>query len=64
MYVLCVNRPRVTLQNALAHIAPLTLRTLLYGNDNLELEKNTIILSEKRKIYKKNSKGLTDGIFA
>ena len=30
------NKPRVTLQNALGHIAPVTLRTLLYGNDNLQ----------------------------
>ena len=29
------NRPRVTLPNALAHIAPFTIRTLLYGNDNI-----------------------------
>ena len=27
------NRPRVTLQNAMEHIAPFTLRTLLYGDD-------------------------------
>ena len=26
-------RPRVKLLNALAHIAPFTVRTLLYGND-------------------------------
>ena len=31
-------RPRVTLLNALAHIAPLTVRTLLYGNDTYEIE--------------------------
>ena len=29
------NRPRLTLQNAMAHIAPFTLRTLLYGDEKL-----------------------------
>ena len=37
-------RPRVTLINALARIAPLTVRTLLYGNDTFELEENKIII--------------------
>ena len=31
------NRPRVTLQNTLWHIAPFTQRALLYGDDNLDL---------------------------
>ena len=31
------NRPSVTLQNVMGHIAPFTLRTLLYGGDNLDL---------------------------
>ena len=30
------NRPRVTLQNAMEHIAPFTVRTLLYGDHNLD----------------------------
>ena len=34
------NRPRVTLQNAMGHIAPSTLRTQLYGDDNLNLTEN------------------------
>ena len=37
------NRPKATLLNALAHIAPFTVRTLLYGNDNIKLEENEII---------------------
>ena len=37
-------KPRVVLLNALAHIAPFTVRTLLYGNDNIELEENKIII--------------------
>ena len=40
------NRPRVTLQNAMGHIAPFTLRTLLYGNDNLDLTENKRIITE------------------
>ena len=42
IHVVCplYNRPRVTLLNALMHILPLTVKTLLYGNDNLELAKN------------------------
>ena len=42
------NRPRVTLQNAMGHIAPFTLRTLLYGDDNLDL-------SEKKENYNRNT---------
>ena len=33
------NRPRVTLQNAVGHIAPFTKRTLLYGHDDCDLTK-------------------------
>ena len=35
------NRPRVTLQNAMGHIAHFTLRTLLYGNDRFNRLKGT-----------------------
>ena len=38
-------RPRVTLLNTQAHIAPLTVRTLLYSNDTYEIEENKIITS-------------------
>ena len=40
------NRPRVTLQNAMGHIAPFTLRTLLYGDDNLDFTENKRIITE------------------
>ena len=42
------NRPRVTLQNAMGHIAPFTLRNLLYayGDDNLNFTKNKRIITE------------------
>ena len=40
------SRPRVTLQNAMGHIAPFTLRTLLYGDDNLDLIGNKRIITE------------------
>ena len=40
------NRPRVTLQNAMGHIIPFTLRTLLYGDDNLDLAENKRIITE------------------
>ena len=39
------DRPRVMLQNAMGHIAPFTLRTLLYG-DNLDLTVNKRIITE------------------
>ena len=45
-------RPRVTLLNALAHIAPLTARTLLYGNDTYEIEENKIIIIETLRFIK------------
>ena len=32
------NRPRVTLQNALEHTEHFTLRTLLYGDNNLHAD--------------------------
>ena len=34
------NRPRVALQNAVSHLAPLTLRILLFGSDELNLTQN------------------------
>ena len=40
------NRPRVTLLNAMGHIAPFTLRTLLYGDDNLDFTENKRIITE------------------
>ena len=40
------NRPRVTLQNAMGNIAPFTLRTLLYGSENLDLTVNKRIVTE------------------
>ena len=40
------NRPRVTLQNTMGHIALFTLRTLLYGDDNLGLTENKRIINE------------------
>ena len=45
-------RPRVTLLNALAHIAPLTVRTLVYGNDIFEFEENKIIITETLRFIK------------
>ena len=44
------NRPRVTLQNAMGHIStlslPFAIRTLLYGDDNLDLTENKRIITE------------------
>ena len=40
------NRSRVTLQNAMGHRAPFTLRTLLYGDDNLDFTENKRIITE------------------
>ena len=48
------HRPRVTLLNALAHIAPLTVRTLLYGNDTFEFEENKIIITETLRFIKES----------
>ena len=48
------NRPRATLQNAIGHIAPFTLRTLLHGDDNLDFTENKRIITEK-KMWKKHS---------
>ena len=39
-------RPRVTLQNAMWYIAPFTIRTLLYGDDNLDLTENKRTITE------------------
>ena len=49
-------RPRVTLLNALAHIAPLTVRTLLYGNDTFEFEENKIIIIETVRFIKESKR--------
>ena len=49
-------RPRVTLLNALAHIAPLTVRTLLYGNDTFEFEENKIIIVETLRFIKESKR--------
>ena len=49
-------RPRVTLINALAHIAPLTVRTLLYGNDTFEFEENKIIITETLRFIKESKR--------
>ena len=40
------NRPRVRLQIAMGHITPFTLRTLLYGDDNLDFTENKRIIAE------------------
>ena len=49
-------RPRVTLLNVLAHIAPLTVRTLLYGNDTFEFEENKIIITETLRFIKESKR--------
>ena len=49
-------RPRVTLLNALAHIAPLTVKTLLYGNDTFEFEENKIIIAETLRFIKESKR--------
>ena len=46
------NRPRVTLQNAMGHIAPFTQRTLLYGNDNLHITVNKRNVTETLRFFK------------
>ena len=49
-------RPRVTLLNALAYIAPLTARTLLYGNDAFEFEENKIIIAETLRFIRESKR--------
>ena len=49
------KRPRITLQYVLGHIAPFTLRTLLYGEDNLDLTVNKRIITETLRVIN-NSK--------
>ena len=49
-------RPRVTLLNALAHIAPLTVRTLLYRNYIFEFEENKIIITETLRFIKESKR--------
>ena len=46
------NRPRLTLQNAMAHIAPFTLRTLLYGDENLDIASNKRIVTDTLRFIK------------
>ena len=46
------NTPRLTLQNAMAHIAPFTLRTLLYGDENLDIAANKRIVTETLRFIK------------
>ena len=46
------NKPRLTLQNAMAHIAPFTLRTLLYGDENLDIASNKRIVTETLRFIK------------
>ena len=46
----------VTLLNALAHIASLTVRTLLYGNDTYEIEENKIIITETLRFIKESKR--------
>ena len=46
------NRPRVTLQNVMGNIAPFTLRTLLYGSENLDLTVNKRIVTETLRFIK------------
>ena len=53
---LLYNRPRLTLLNALAHIAPFTGRTLMYGNDYIELEENKIIITETLRVIKETKR--------
>ena len=49
-------RPRVTLLSALAHIAPLTVRTLLYGSDTYEIEENKIVITETPRFIKESKR--------
>ena len=49
-------RPRVTLLNALAHTAPLTVRTLLYGSDTFEFEENNIIVTKTLRFIKESKR--------
>ena len=50
------NRPRLTLQNAMAHIAPFTLRTLLYGDENLDIASNKRIVTETLRFIKDSTR--------
>lgn len=38
-------RPRAALHNAVSHLAPFTLKTLLFGRENLDIETNRHIIS-------------------
>ena len=46
------NRPRLTRQNAMGLTAPFTLRTLLYGDENLDMIVNKRIVTETLKFIK------------
>ena len=50
------NRPRLTLQNAMGHIAPCTLRTILHGDENLDITVNKRIVTETLRFINKDSK--------
>ena len=43
------DRPRITLQNAISCVEPVTLRKLLYGVDDLEFTENKKIMDETLK---------------
>ena len=46
------SRPRVTLHNAVGHIAPFTQRTMLYRNDSLDLTVNKRTVPETLRFIK------------
>ena len=46
------NRPRVALQNAISHIASLALKTLLYGADDANKNKNTEVIKKTEIFYR------------
>ena len=54
------KRPRVTLQNAMGNIAPFTLRTLLYGSENLDLTVNKRIVTETLRFIKDSKSSIRD----
>ena len=58
LYVICI--PRITLQNAISYIAPFTLRTLLYGIDDLDLNENMGIINETLKLIAETKQGLSN----
>ena len=54
--VFTVTEGVCTLAVSLAHIAPLTVRTLLYGNDTFEFEENKIIIAETLRFIKESKR--------